>query len=97
MLVVFVHVRVKPECVDRFREETIKNACESIKEEGVARFDVFQSQEDKTKFVLVEIYKDDEAPKLHKQTAHYLAWRSAVESMMAEPRYSEKYTNITDI
>lgn len=51
-------------------------------------------QEDPTKFVLVEVYKDEAAPAKHKETAHYAAWRDAVADMMAVPRSATKYCNI---
>jgi hypothetical protein len=53
-----------------------------------------QKQEDPTKFVLVEVYKDAAAPVKHKDTAHYAAWRDAVADMMAVPRSASKYSNI---
>jgi (4S)-4-hydroxy-5-phosphonooxypentane-2,3-dione isomerase len=93
LLVVHVHVHVKPEHVDAFREATLANARESVKEPGIARFDVVQDLEDKTRFVLVEVYRTPEAPAAHKETAHYLKWRDAVAPMMAEPRTSRKYAN----
>ena len=94
MLVVHVHVQVKPEAVEAFKQACLANARESIKEPGIARFDVMQQQEDPTRFVLVEAYRTPEAPGAHKATAHYAAWRDAVASMMAEPRSSVKFTNI---
>ena len=94
MLVVHVHVHVKADQVEAFKQATLANARESIKEEGVARFDVVQQLDDDTRFVLVEIYRNGEAPARHKETAHYAAWRDAVTDMMAEPRYSVKYSNI---
>ena len=42
MFVVIVHVQIKPECVDSFREAIIRNATQSLKEPGTARFDVIQ-------------------------------------------------------
>jgi quinol monooxygenase YgiN len=93
LLVVHVHVHVKPEAVDAFREATLANARESVKEPGIARFDVVQDTEDPTRFVLVEAYKTPQAPAAHKETAHYLKWRDAVAPMMAEPRTSRKYVN----
>ncbi|MGQ9489967.1 MAG: putative quinol monooxygenase [Anaerolineae bacterium] len=94
MLIVHVHVHVKPECVDAFREATIENARHSVQEPGVARFDVIQQTDDPTRFVLVECYRTAEAPAQHKETAHYLKWRDTVADMMAEPRTSVKYTNV---
>jgi (4S)-4-hydroxy-5-phosphonooxypentane-2,3-dione isomerase len=95
MLVVHVQVQVLPAQVDAFIEATQKNAAESLKEPGVARFDVVQQTDDPTRFVLVEAYKTAEAPAQHKQTAHYAAWRDAVAPMMQSPRTSVKYTSVS--
>ena len=94
MLIVHVHVHVKPDCVEAFKLATLANARESVKEPGIARFDVTQQQEDPTRFVLVEAYRSAEAPAAHKETRHYQAWRDAVASMMAEPRTSVKLDNL---
>ena len=94
MLIVHVHVRVKPESVEAFRYATIENAQNSIQEPGIARFDVVQQRDDPARFVLVEIYHNEEAAAAHKETAHYQKWRDTVADMMAEPRSSVKYTNI---
>lgn len=94
MLVVHVHVHVRPEAVEAFKAATLENARHSVQEPGVARFDVVQQLDDPTRFVLVEVYRDDQAPAAHKQTAHYAKWRDTVEPMMAEPRHSVKYQNL---
>jgi (4S)-4-hydroxy-5-phosphonooxypentane-2,3-dione isomerase len=94
MLVVHVHVHVKPECVEAFKQATVANARESIKEPGIARFDCIQQQDDATRFVLVEAYRTAEAPAAHKETRHYQTWRDAVAPMMAEPRTSVKFANV---
>lgn len=94
MLIVHVHVHVKPEYVNAFIEATIENASNSLQEHGITRFDVIQQQDDPTRFVLVEVYRTPEDPARHKETAHYAAWRDAVEPMMAEPRKSVKYENV---
>ncbi len=94
MLVVHVHVHVKPDSVEAFKEASLANARESVKEPGIARFDVVQQQDDLTRFVLVEVYRSAEAPAAHKEPRHYAAWRDAVAAMMAEPRSSVKYQNV---
>ena len=94
MLIVHVFVHVTPESVDAFRAATIENARNSVKEPGVVRFDVIQQDDDPTRFVLVEIYRTDDDPARHKETAHYAIWRDKVASMMAEPRTSVKYREI---
>ena len=94
MNIVLVHVHVKPEMIDAFKQVSIENASHSIKEDGIARFDVIQQNDDPTRFILVEVYKTEEAPAVHKEAAHYLKWRDTVAEMMAEPRQGIKYTNI---
>lgn len=94
MLVVHVHVHVKAEAIDRFREASIENARNSVQEPGVARFDVIQQSDDPSRFVLVEVYRSPEAAAAHKETRHYQVWRDAVVDMMAEPRSSVKYANV---
>lgn len=92
MLIVLVQVHVKPECVAAFRHASLANAKLSLQEPGIARFDLLQQNDDPTRFVLVEAYRNVEATVAHKATAHYAAWRDAVAGMMAEPRTSVKYT-----
>lgn len=94
MLVVHVHVKVKPECVEAFRRATVENAAGSLGEPGVARFDVVQQHDDPTAFVLVEAYRTADDPARHKETAHYRKWKEAVEPMMAAPRRSVKHANV---
>ena len=94
MLTVAVFVHVKPECIDAFREASIENAKNSLQEPGVFRFDLLQENDDPARFMLVEVYRDDEAPAKHKQTAHYQKWRDTVNEMMAEQRRSVKLHEI---
>ncbi len=94
MLIVHVQVQVKPDCVEAFRVATLANANASVREAGIARFDVCQQADDPTRFVLIEVYRDADAPARHKETAHYAAWRDAVAPMMAAPRTSVKLANL---
>jgi autoinducer 2-degrading protein len=94
LIVVHVHARVKADAVDAFRAASIENARASLREPGIARFDVVQSTEDPTRFVLVEVYRAADGPAAHKATAHYARWRDAVADLMAEPRTSAKYVNV---
>jgi len=94
MLIVHVHAHVKPEFIEAFREATTANARQSVREPGIARFDVLQQADDPARFILVEVYRSPEAPAAHKETAHYAQWRDRVAPMMAEPRTSAKYANV---
>ncbi len=94
MLIVQVHVHVKKVMTEQFIEATRMNASKSIYEPGIMRFDIIQGKEDQERFILIEVYRDSNAPAKHKETEHYGQWRETVEPMMAEPRKSIKYINI---
>ena len=91
MLVVHVHVHVKPDDVEAFLAETRRNAAASLQEPGVRRFDVLQDEGDEAHVLLTEVYVDQSAAAAHKETAHYARWRDAVAEMMAEPRTSRRF------
>ena len=92
--IIQVHVRVKPAFVDAFHIATLANATASVREAGVARFDVLQDIEDRTQFVLTEIYRSEEAVLAHRETAHYQIWRDTVADWMAEARTRRRFTNV---
>ncbi len=94
MLIVQVRAQVKPESIEAFKAATLENAQQSVREPGIARFDVMQQTDDPTRFMLVEAYRTPDAPAKHKETAHYAKWRDTVAPMMAGPRSSEKFSNI---
>jgi quinol monooxygenase YgiN len=95
LLVVHVHVRVKPGGEEAFRAASFANAEASRLEPGVVRFDLLADRDDPLRFLLVEIYRDTAAAAAHKETAHYVAWRDAVADLMAEPRRSAKFVNLS--
>ena len=94
MHILIVQARIKAEFIEAFKEATAVNAESSAKEPGVARFDFLQQQDDATKFVLVEVYRDATAPAKHKESAHYKAWVEKVSHMFEEPRTRAFYTNV---
>jgi autoinducer 2-degrading protein len=95
LLIVHVHVRVTPGSEDAFRAASVANATASRREAGVVRFDLLADREDATRFLLVEVYRDAAAAAAHKETAHYAAWRDAVALLLAEPRRSERFVNVS--
>ncbi|HEY7391970.1 MAG TPA: putative quinol monooxygenase [Bryobacteraceae bacterium] len=95
MLILIVNLHVKPECVDAFREATTENARHSRQEPGIVRFDFLEQSDDPTRFALVEVYRDADAPVRHRETAHYNAWVQKVPDMLAEPRTRTFYSNVS--
>jgi quinol monooxygenase YgiN len=94
MLILQVHIHVKPECVEAFRAATIENARNSAQEPGVARFDFLEHADDPNRFSLWEVYKTEEAVAAHKETAHYAAWVEATKDLFAEPRTRTWYKSV---
>ena len=94
MLILHVSIHVKPEFVERFLEATRENADNSIREPGIARFDLVRHSEDPHRFALWEVYRTEEAIAAHKTTPHYAKWTEAVAEMMAEPRTRTWYASV---
>lgn len=94
MLILIVHIQVKPECVEAFKAATLDNARNSVREAGVARFDVVQQQDDPTRFVLYEAYRTADAPAQHKETAHYKHWAAVTADMFVTPRTRALYQDV---
>ena len=94
MYIVHVFAHIKPDQVEAFKSATLDNARHSVKEPGVARFDVLQQSDDPTRFVLVEVYRTPADPEKHRATPHYNRWREAVEPMQVEPRTKVVYGNV---
>ena len=94
MVIIHVHVHVLPEHIEAFKQATVVNASNSVREPGIARFDVIQVVDDPTRFVLVEVYRSREAIAAHKETAHYHAWAERVTPWLAEPRTRVQYSNV---
>ena len=86
MVVYSVNVYVKDENIAAFIEATETNHRKTRKEPGNLRFDVIQHDEDKSRFMLYEVYKNPEAVADHKKTEHYLNWRETVAPFMAKDR-----------
>jgi autoinducer 2-degrading protein len=91
MHVTLVHVHVIAEHVNDFIAVTRANHQASVQELGNRRFDVLQSADDPTRFVLYEAYASAQDAQAHKQTPHYLQWRDTVAQWMASPRTGVTY------
>ena len=94
MHVTLVHVHVKPEHINAFIAATRLNHEASTQEPGNRRFDILQSPDDPSRFVLYEAYVDGDAAAAHKETSHYLKWRETVADWMAEPRQGVRYDGL---
>lgn len=94
MYVVAVTVWVKKEFVEQFIEASLDNARNSRTEPGNVRWDFLQAEDDPTRFLLYEAYREKDDFAKHQQTEHYLRWKQAVTDWMAQPRQGVKHNSI---
>ena len=84
-LVVLVEFLVTPNFVKRFGELIAANAQASLeRESGCRRFDVLVDPKEPRRFVLYEIYDDNNAFDLHLRSAHYRSFAEAIEGEIEE-------------
>jgi autoinducer 2-degrading protein len=94
MQVTIVYVTVKPEHIDDFIDASRLNHESSVAEPGNRRFDVLQSADDTSQFVLYEAYENAAEAARHKETEHYKKWRETVAEWMAQPRSGVPYNGL---
>ena len=94
MQVTIVHINVKPDYIDDFIEASRLNHELSVTEPGNRRFDVLQSADNPTQFVLYEAYENAAEAAKHKETDHYKQWRETVAEWMAQPRQGVPYNGL---
>ena len=85
MLVLHVTVHVKPEYVSQFLDAARENAGHARNEPGCLRFDIIQDREDSNRFRLYEIYRDDAALAVHRETAHFKRYIETTTPWLASP------------
>lgn len=88
MIVRFITVEVRPGKEELFEEATRINHRESLKEEGVLRFDVLKDSDTPGRYYLYEVYRDEAGVAAHKETKHYHTWKREVAEYMAGDRSS---------
>jgi quinol monooxygenase YgiN len=94
MHILHVHMKIRPERIDKFIAATLANALNTLKEPGCVRFDLVQDTADGSHFELIEIYRDQAAHAAHRESEHYHAWAERVADDFAEPRSRTFYRNI---
>src|SRR5690349_9388882 len=86
MYVLCVTIYVRPENIHDFLTATVAYASLVRQEGGNVRYDVLQSEDDSTCFVVYEAYRSKEDFLIHRKTAHSIRWKEDIEAWMARPR-----------
>ena len=85
MYCIIVSNRVKQGCEEDYISIMGENACSSVEnEKGCIQFDVVKDIDDPQLFHLYEIYQNQQALAIHKQTQHYLLSREQLADIVIE-------------
>ncbi|WP_010570412.1 putative quinol monooxygenase [Leptospira broomii] len=84
MIVTVSSYKILPEKIQEFLQISSDLAKESIKENGVYRFDFLQNDGDEGRFLLIEAYETEGFRKSHLETPHFLNWRRTVPDMFSQ-------------
>jgi autoinducer 2-degrading protein len=85
MHIVLVQVTVRPELAEEFEQALLHNARTSVAQDpGCVRFDVSQAKEDPRRWILHEIYTNQEAHAAHREAPHFLAYQSVADRAVVD-------------
>ncbi len=85
MMAILAYLTAKPGKEAEFKEKMTAQAKRCLANEpGCLQFDVVQDPKNATRFVMIEVYKDDAAIKAHQDTQHYKDFRPVVGELVAD-------------
>lgn len=85
MFALIVRVKVKPEHIERYKQEIVADAIGSVRDEpGCLRFDVSLDNSDPTVLYFYEVYQDEAAFGEHTRAPHFVKYRDATQGMAEE-------------
>ena len=83
------HLRAKPDAVEAYKARLLRHARISLDREpgGCLRFDVHQDRNDPTLFFLIEVYRDEAALEIHRNSPHFAEYRRDTDAWVAERQW----------
>lgn len=83
------HLRARPDVVDLYKARLLRHARNSLEREpgGCLRFDVHQERDDPTLFLLIEVYRDEEAFAAHRSSPHFQEYREDTKEWVSERQW----------
>ncbi|MGF1521629.1 MAG: putative quinol monooxygenase [Leptolyngbyaceae cyanobacterium] len=84
MITVIIQVKVKSNQVQAFKALTLPNIQERINSAGNLRFEVYQQEDDPSRFVMVEVFRSQAEIDAYYATESYRKWHQATADMVIE-------------
>ena len=96
MRAILAYLTTKPGKEAQFQEQMTAQAKRCLANEpGCLQFDVVQDPKDPTRFVMLEVYRDDAAIKDHQDSQHFKDFRPVVGDLIAD-RKVEIFNMVSD-
>ena len=96
MRAILAYLTTKPGKETEFKEKMTAQAKRCLANEtGCLQFDVVQDPKAPTRFVMLEVYQNDEAIKAHQESQHFKDFRPVVGDLLAD-RKIEIFTMVSD-
>ena len=85
MRAIIAYLTIKPGREAEFRDKMTAQAKRCLANEaGCLQFDVAQDPKNPTRFVMLEVYKDDAAIAAHQESQHFKDYRPVVADLVAD-------------
>ena len=96
MRAILAYLTTKPGKEAQFQEQMTAQAKRCLANEpGCLQFDVVQDPKDPTRFVMLEVYRDDAAIKAHQDSQYFKDFRPVVGDLIAD-RKVEIFNMVSD-
>jgi quinol monooxygenase YgiN len=96
MRAILAYLTAKPGKEAEFREKMTAQAKRCLgNEAGCLQFDVVQDPKNPTRFVMLEVYKDDAAIQAHQDSQHFKDFRPVIGDLVAD-RKVEVFNMVSD-
>ena len=86
MYVLTVTAHVMENEIEKFLQKTLECALATRKETGNIRYDILQSEDEPSCFVIYEVYLTKEDLMIHREMPHAQKWKAETELIMVKPR-----------
>ncbi len=94
MIIMQVWFEVQPDSVEAFVGATLENGGHTVQEPGNLRFELLRDHDTPTRFLLIEMWEEQDAIDDHFSTDHFEAWRKATDSLLAADPIMSRYERL---
>ncbi len=83
-ITVVASIKAREEMVDDVKNELESLVASTVREEGCINYNLHQSIDDKSLFIIYENWESRDALDRHMETPHFTAWREKAKGLLAD-------------